>query len=124
MTKKIFTGKYTAFLAVLLLASWGIGYLLSPTEHQPTDVDAQIDIALQHNLNGNYRESAKILTPLAEKGVHRAQLYLGVAYYHGHGVDKNYSKATELFFKLQNADYEPGIVNTYLNLLGSLQQDG
>jgi len=123
MTKKIFTGKYTIFLAFLLLASWGAGYLLAPTEGQSSDVDAQIDAALQHNLNGHYLESTKILTPLAEKGIPRAQLYLGVAYYHGHGVKKDYHKATELFFKLQSVDYEPGIVNTYLNLLGSLPQD-
>ncbi|NOZ51735.1 MAG: SEL1-like repeat protein [Gammaproteobacteria bacterium] len=122
MHKKIFTTKYTLFLVSLLLVSWAIGYILIPTKNQPagSDVNAKIDAALQYNLNGNYIESVKILYPLAEKEIPRAQLYLGVAYYHGHGVNRDYDKAKALFFKLQNTNYEPSIVNTYLNLLGSL----
>ena len=82
--------------------------------------DQEVDRALQFSLEGKYFEAANILIPLAKKGFDRAQLYLAVAYYHGHGVDRDKKKAEQLFFELQRKNYEPGIVHTYLNLLGSL----
>jgi TPR repeat protein len=82
--------------------------------------DQEVDRALQFSLEGKYYESANILIPLAKKGYDRAQLYLAVAYYHGHGVDRDKKKAEQLFFELQRKNFEPGIVHTYLNLLGSL----
>ncbi|WP_455209886.1 hypothetical protein [Kaarinaea lacus] len=82
--------------------------------------DQEVDRALQFSLEGKYFEAANILIPLAKKGFDRAQLYLAVAYYHGHGVDRDKKKAEQLFFELQRKNFEPGIVHTYLNLLGSL----
>lgn len=86
------------------------------------DADALVDQALDYNLDGQYKKAVDILTPLAEKGISRAQLYMAVAYYHGNGVNKNYAKAKEIFFHLQDKQYETKIVATYLNLLGMMEQ--
>jgi TPR repeat protein len=45
---------------------------------------------------GDYSEAVKLLSPLAEKGNATAQLLLGIAYAHGHGVTKNKVRAQEL----------------------------
>lgn len=124
-------------MATILSASWvGAHFYYKPqadpqSEQYQAEVDAQrivqnddfdreVDRALQYSLEGKYYEAANILIPLAQKGFSRAQLYLAVAYYHGHGVDRDHKKAAEIFFTLQKKQYEPGIVGTYLNLLGSL----
>lgn len=109
--KSIFTPRYLVFLLLLLSGSFAVTYSLTPS------VDDQIDAALQYSLDGQYFESIKILAPLAEKDIPRAQLYLGVAYYHGNGVKKNPEKAKAIFLRLKEINYEPGIVNTYLNFL-------
>jgi len=125
MASSIFTKKYIFFLIVILSVSTfttqaflSKGFLKGNSD----SIDEQIDRALGYSINGNHAQSVRLLTPLAEKGVDRAKLYLGVAYYHGNGVNRNTKKAQELFFELQKTHYEPGIVNTYLNLIGSIAQ--
>ncbi len=146
MAQSIFTIKYILLLTAILTASWAAAHFYyNPVSHSsmpsgdlqatvPQDsaetagqnkvlrqnYDKEVDRALQFSLEGNYYEAVKILIPLAQKGFDRAQLYLAVAYYHGHGVDRDKKKAEQLFFELQRKNYEPGIVHTYLNLLGSL----
>jgi len=133
----IFTAKYTLLLTAILFSSWAVmahlfsrpgvdnapfteqaAETLAPTPSQ--NADDQVDRALQYSLEGKYYDAANILIPLAEQGFSRAQLYLAVAYYHGHGVSRDRNKSEQMFFKLRDKNYEPGIVNTYLNLLGSL----
>ena len=142
MAQSIFTLKYILLLTAILTASWAAAHfyynpvpssglhtlgqaeesIMSSGKMQvlQQNYDKEVDRALQFSLEGKYFEAANILIPLAEKGFDRAQLYLAVAYYHGHGVDRNKKKAEQLFFELQRKNYEPGIVHTYLNLLGSL----
>ena len=149
MAQPIFTLKYTLLLTAILSGSWAAAHfyynpaaddsqsgaqtseLVSGTAGQQDEpnalpfkqqeqYDKEVDRALQFSLEGKYYEAAEILIPLAKKGYDRAQLYLAVAYYHGHGVDRDKKKSEQLFFELQRKQYEPGIVHTYLNLLGSL----
>jgi TPR repeat protein len=137
VAQPIFTVKYTLLLTAILLTSWGgVAHLVSqprvvsapaveaaPATPETTSLenaDDQVDQALQYSLDGKYFDAANILIPLAQRGFSRAQLYLAVAYYHGHGVSRDRKKAEQMFFDLRNKNYEPGIVNTYLNLLGSL----
>ena len=118
MTSIIFTKKYIFFLVVILsVSTFTTQAFLS--KGSTDNVDEQIDLALGYSIDGNHAKSVRVLMPLADKGVDRAKLYLGVAYYHGNGVGKNIEKAQKLFFELQKTNYEPGIVNTYLNLIGS-----
>lgn len=92
----------------------------SHTQASLQQADDLVDQALQYSLDGKYFDAANILIPLSQQGFSRAQLYLAVAYYHGHGVTRDRKKAEQMFFELRSKNYEPGIVNTYLNLLGSL----
>lgn len=137
MSASIFTPKYIIFVSVLFAASSIASISLSHKggNSQPQsatnsagsakntsladDRDAEIDLALGYAVNGNHLDAVKILQPLAEQGVVRAQLYLATAYYHGNGVSQDREKARQLFLRLQAANYEPHIVGTYLNLLGS-----
>jgi len=138
MIGSIFTPKYILLIAIVFSVSSILSISLSrmnqgtvdssteisDTASQTTDFasnDKQIDTALGFAVNGNHHEAVKILLPLAEKGVIRAKLYLATAYYHGNGVKKDREKARTLFFELQQANFEPHIVNTYLSLLGSPQ---
>ena len=119
------------FLTAILFASWAFAHYyydpglnttppkVSATHNLDLEYDKLIDAALQYSLEGKYYDSAQILIPLAQQGVTRAQLYLAVAYYHGHGVERDRGKAQQMFFALQEQNYERGIVNTYLNLIGS-----
>jgi TPR repeat protein len=145
VAQPIFTLKYTLLLAAILSGSWAAAHFYyhpasdashmasqtselataeNPQQSLSPDVqaryDKEVDRALQFSLEGKYYEAAQILIPLAKKGFDRAQLYLAVAYYHGHGVDRDKKKAEQLFFELERKQYEPGIVHTYLNLLGSI----
>ena len=136
MAQPIFTVKYTMLLTAILFASCAAAYWFyrpnldnTPILEQPPaptaqvqsqNADDEVDQALQYSLEGKYYDAANILIPLAQNGFSRAQLYLAVAYYHGHGVDRDRKKAEKMFFELRGKNYEPGIVNTYLNLLGSL----
>lgn len=122
---RIFTLKFTLTIVGIFLASSAFSYaFLSKPEipqAQVTQSDALIDKALGLSLDGYYKEAFDILQPLAAQDVTRAKLYLAVAYYHGNGVKRDIPKALNLFLELQDKHYEPGIVNTYLNLIGSLQ---
>ena len=117
---RIFTAKFIALIFVIFIASTAFSYTVL-SDKRPVNSDALIDKALGLSLDGYYKEAFDILEPLASKDVTRAQLYLATAYYHGNGVDKNIPKSLHLFLVLQDKKYEPGIVNTYLNLIGSLQ---
>jgi len=136
MIGSIFTPKYILIVAVLFAISTIVSISLThqqsgnnqqaETKREPhagdshgLGNDAAIDAALEYAVNGNHGEAVKILKPLAEQGVVRAKLYLATAYYHGNGIDKDREKARSLFFELQQANYEPHIVNTYLSLLSS-----
>jgi len=121
MAANIFTKKYIFLLVVIVSVSTFTTQAFLSKGHS-NSIDEQIDRALGYSIDGNHAQSVRLLMPLAEKGVDRAKLYLGVAYYHGNGVNKNTEKARELFFELQKTNYEPGIVNTYLNLIGSIAQ--
>jgi TPR repeat protein len=145
VAQPIFTLKYTLLLVAILSGSWAAAHFYyNPApdvsnmaagmpepatddilqQSLPPDMqaryDKEVDRALQFSLEGKYYDAAQILIPLAKKGFDRAQLYLAVAYYHGHGVDRDKKKAEQLFFELERKQYEPGIVHTYLNLLGSI----
>jgi len=141
MIGSIFTPKYILIVAVLFAISSVVSISLSRQQtsspqgmgnDQPQSgdsafaasragisYDAAIDSALEYAVNGNHSDAVSILRPLAEQGVVRAKLYLATAYYHGNGIAKDREKARSLFFELQQANYEPHIVNTYLSLLGS-----
>ena len=117
---RIFTAKFIAVIFVIFIASSAFSYTVF-SERGSVNSDALIDKALGLSVDGYYKEAFDILEPLSNNGVTRAQLYLATAYYHGNGVPKNIPKALHLFLTLQDKKYEPGIVNTYLNLIGSLQ---
>ncbi|WP_455221852.1 hypothetical protein [Kaarinaea lacus] len=126
MISRIFTSRFIVLLIGVFLTSSALSYaLLSQTNdldnNNNIDSDALIDKALGLSVDGYYEEAFAILKPLADKDVTRAKLYLAVAYYHGNGVSRDIPKALMLFLDLQDKNYEPGIVNTYLNLIGSLQ---
>ena len=118
---QIFTAKFIAVIFVVFIASSAFSYAVLSDKQTVNRSDALIDQALGLSVDGQYKEAFDILEPLANQGVTRAQLYLATAYYHGNGVAKNIPKALHLFLSLQDKNYEPGIVNTYLNLIGSLQ---
>jgi TPR repeat protein len=126
MFSTIFTPRYLLFIIAILAISSFATYTLS-TNTVATDgieIDKQIDKALSHSLNGNHTDAIKLLFPLAHRGIPRAKLYLGVAYFHGNGVPKDHKRSQDLFFELQKLEYEPHIVSTYLNLLGSMPDKG
>ena len=110
---------------VVFIASTALSYALLSDQQSGSSAehDALIDKALGLSLDGYYKEAFDILEPLAARDVTRAQLYLATAYYHGNGVKRDLPKALFLLLTLQDKNYEPGIVNTYLNLIGSLQRD-
>ncbi|MGD8572340.1 MAG: hypothetical protein PVH98_07735 [Gammaproteobacteria bacterium] len=124
MMNHIFSLRFVIVIVGVFLASSALSFVVfseSPQQTAPPDSDKLIDKALGLSLDGHYEKAFEILKPLADKDVTRAQLYLAVAYYHGNGVKRNIPKALRLFLDLEDKNYEPGIVNTYLNLIGSLQ---
>ena len=128
MIRRIFSSKFLVLLIGVFVTSSALSYaFLSQSETNDLgntgNSDELIDKALGLSVNGYYEEAFTILKPLADKDVTRAKLYLAVAYYHGNGVPRDIPKALMLFLDLQDANYEPGIVNTYLNLIGSLQMN-
>ena len=121
---RIFSAKFMIVIFGVFVASTAFSYAFLSKPRTAEDLvkyDALIDKALGLSLDGRYKEAFDILKPLAEQDVTRAKLYLAVAYYHGNGVPRDIPKALHLFLDLQDQNYEPGIVNTYLNLIGSLQ---
>lgn len=128
MIGRIFSSRFIVLLVGVFVTSSALSYALLSQSHIDDisgndNNDALIDKALGLSVNGYYEEAFTILKPLADKGVTRAKLYLAVAYYHGNGVTRDIPKALMLFMDLQDKNYEPGIVNTYLNLIGSLQMN-
>lgn len=121
MISRIFTAKFIAVIFVVFVASSAFSYTMLSDRNSISNSDELIDKALGLSLDGRYNEAFEILKPLSDKDVTRAQLYLATAYYHGNGVKRDIPKALHLFLELQDKNYEPGIVNTYLNLIGSLQ---
>lgn len=125
MISRIFTSRFIVLLIGIFVTSSALSYaFLSQSESfisNNVDDDALIDKALGLSVDGYYEEAFAILKPLADKDITRAKLYLAVAYYHGNGVPRDIPKALMLFLDLQDKNYEPGIVNTYLNLIGSMQ---
>lgn len=121
MIGRIFTAKFIVVIFVVFVASSAFSYTILSDRNSIANSDILIDEALGLSLDGRYREAFEILEPLSNKGVTRAQLYLATAYYHGNGVKRDIPKALHLFLELQDKNYEPGIVNTYLNLIGSLE---
>lgn len=120
---RIFTAKFLVVISVVFIASTAFSYTLLSDRNSDSKNDELIDKALGLSLDGYYEEAFNILKPLSDKGVTRAQLYLATAYYHGNGVQKDLPKALFLLLELQDKNYEPGIVNTYLNLISSLKRD-
>lgn len=122
---RIFTARFMVVIVVIFMASTALSYTLLSNQHPELDPnnDILIDKALGLSLDGYYKEAFDILEPLAAKDVTRAQLYLATAYYHGNGVKRDLPKALFLLLTLQDKNYEPGIVNTYLNLISSLRRD-
>ena len=118
---RIFSIKFVVVLLGIFITSSALSYAFFSKPQAENNSDVLIDKALGLSLDGYYDEAFAILKPLADENVTRAQLYLAVAYYHGNGVPRDLPKAVLLFVKLQEKNYEPGIVNTYLNLIGSLQ---
>jgi len=125
MFSRIFTSRFVVLLIGIFITSSALSFAFlsqskSPAENN-IDNDALIDKALGLSVDGYYEDAFAILKPLADKDITRAKLYLAVAYYHGNGTSRDIPKALMLFLELQDKNYEPGIVNTYLNLIGSLQ---
>ena len=53
----------------------------------------------RQHFQGEYKESFEILSPRADNGDDKAQLYMGLMYRDGNGVKQDYFKAFELFEK-------------------------
>ena len=120
---RIFTAKFIVVIFVVFVASTAFSYTVLSDRNSDAKSDELIDKALGLSVDGYYDEAFNILKPLSDEGVTRAQLYLATAYYHGHGVKRDLPKALFLLLELQDKNYEPGIVNTYLNLISSLKRD-
>ena len=128
MISRIFSSRFIVLLVGVFVTSSALSYAFLSQSYIDSitsndNYDALIDNALELSVNGYYDEAFTILKPLADKDVTRAKLYLAVAYYHGNGAPRDIPKALMLFLELQDKHYEPGIVNTYLNLIGSLQMN-
>lgn len=65
----------------------------------------------QDDTESTYLTSFALLGPLAEQGDARAQHKLATMYRDGHGVEKNESKAVELFRQAAEAGYVPAQLN-------------
>jgi TPR repeat protein len=125
MFSRVFTSRFIVLLLGVFITSSALSYAFLSQSKSPVnnniDNDKLIDKALGLSVDGYYDDAFAILKPLANEDVTRAKLYLAVAYYHGNGTPRDIPKALMLFLELQDKNYEPGIVNTYLNLIGSLQ---
>ena len=64
----------------------------------------------------SYQKAIELYTKAAEKGCNTAMNKLGDMYYYGHGVDKDYTKAIELYYKGDE-------LTKYVNMLLVLAKD-
>ena len=79
--------KNILLLTTLLICSLGI---ISP-------VNADFNNGWDAYTNGDFRAASKQWRPLAEKGDAKSQTNLGILYFNGKGVLKDYKRAVELF---------------------------
>ena len=95
--QKIFQKLTITFLFSLLV----IGATSAP-------VQAELDFGFGAKYQGNYEQALVELQPLAEAGDPRAQLWLGLMYYYGRGVEFNLPKALLWLRKSANQHYHNG----------------
>ncbi|MEC7786519.1 MAG: tetratricopeptide repeat protein [Nitrospinota bacterium] len=76
-----------------ILTGLGLLFLADSSIALVTDSEKAIDA---YN-KGNYKTSAKLILPLAKKGLAKAQYNLGVMYEKGIGVEKNLNQAKKWF---------------------------
>ena len=79
--------KNILLLTTLLICSLGI---ISP-------VNADFNNGWDAYTNGDFKAASKQWRPLAEKGDAKSQTNLGILYFNGKGVLKDYKRAVELF---------------------------
>lgn len=122
MASQIFTPRFSILLVIVLAVSSYSTFAIYKTETimNYKQYDESIDAGLELTINGNHSEAFSVYYPLAKQGVPRAKLYLAVSYYHGRGVKRDTDIAKNLFFELQQENYEPHIISTYLNLINSI----
>ena len=76
-------------------------------ELQPRFPDARYRLALLLKLTSHPQDAARLLEDAALGGVPQAQYFLGNAYTHGHGVDKNPSLAIAWWAQAARLGYQP-----------------
>ena len=84
------------YLALFLLTIWG------------DPAAAELDFGFSEEYQGNFQRALTELTPLAEAGNPRAQLWLGLMYYYGRGVSFNPRIAQDLIRKSADQLYQDG----------------
>ena len=73
---------------------------------------ADFDKGLTAAQNGDFATASKEWEPLAEQGLAKAQLYLGVMHEYEHGVPQDYKEAVQLY----RLDVEQGFADAQYNL--------
>ena len=76
-------------------------------ELQPTFPDVRYRLALLMKLTNHHQEAAHLLEEAALGGVPQAQYFLGNAYHHGQGVDKNMPRAITWWAQSAMLGYQP-----------------
>ncbi len=84
-----------------------IGSYRRVIELQPEFPDARYRLALLMKLTHHHQESARLLEEAALGGVPQAQYFLGNAYQHGQGVDKNLRYAIAWWSQAAMLGYQP-----------------
>ena len=64
---------------------------------EPTDAQAQFELAVKYDKANNYTEAVKWYRKAAEQGNAHAQCKLGVMYQFGYGVKQDYAEAVRLY---------------------------
>lgn len=75
--------KLTTVFAVLVMLFWVV------------PVQADYEAAVRAYFEGRYHSALQELRPLAQRGDVYAQLYVGLMYYHGRGVGRDYPQALQ-----------------------------
>ena len=89
--QKLFVKPLTAALAALLLACAAPAW---------ADDHAQFQQGYTAYQAGNYAQALRLWQPLAQKGNAEAQYNLGVMYFNGQGVARNYRQAAAWYKKV------------------------